>query len=211
MDNGTDKRCPRCDQTLPRAAFHRNAAKADGLALHCRTCAAEFQREYRARHPDKSRELGRLNMQRRRESDPDRVRDYMRQWRADNPDLVRESKRAWEETNYVKHRAAANVANAKYKQAHPEKRREHDLKRRAVKRGATVGTVDLDRLWLEQDGRCGLCEKPLDRDLEWPHPLSPSVDHIVPLALGGGHEQSNLQWACLVCNVRKGAKMPTPS
>ena len=27
---------------------------------------------------------------------------------------------------------------------------------------------------------CGICGKPVDFSLKWPHPLSPCVDHIVP-------------------------------
>lgn len=36
--------------------------------------------------------------------------------------------------------------------------------------------------------------------------MSASVDHIVPLARGGKHEQSNLQWTHLVENQIKGTK-----
>lgn len=39
--------------------------------------------------------------------------------------------------------------------------------------------------------------------------MSKSLDHIVPLAKGGTHEQSNLQWTHLVENLQKGASVPT--
>ena len=32
---------------------------------------------------------------------------------------------------------------------------------------------------------CGICGKPVDFRLKFPHPLSPCIDHIIPVAKGG--------------------------
>jgi len=56
---------------------------------------------------------------------------------------------------------------------------------------------------------CGLCDQPVDPDLKWPDPRSASLDHIVPLAQGGGHVRANTQLAHYDCNSRKGASPPT--
>lgn len=32
---------------------------------------------------------------------------------------------------------------------------------------------------------CGICGKPVDKSLRYPHPLSPCIDHIIPVAKGG--------------------------
>ena len=32
---------------------------------------------------------------------------------------------------------------------------------------------------------CGICGKPVDFSLKYPHPLSPCIDHIIPIAKGG--------------------------
>jgi 5-methylcytosine-specific restriction endonuclease McrA len=53
---------------------------------------------------------------------------------------------------------------------------------------------------------CGLCNLPVDRALRWPDPLSPSLDHVIPLVAGGEHSQVNTQLAHWICNVRKGAR-----
>ena len=52
---------------------------------------------------------------------------------------------------------------------------------------------------------CALCGKPVDFSLKFPDPMSPTVDHIVPIAKGG-HPSAleNLQLAHLSCNRRKG-------
>lgn len=36
-----------------------------------------------------------------------------------------------------------------------------------------------------------------------------SVDHIIPLALGGSNDESNLVVACRLCNSKKGTKTIT--
>lgn len=238
MADPTSKTCSTCREVLPASEFHRSSRSASGLQAYCKACGAERQRAYRAKNPDRMREQGRRNMRRRRELRPDEVAAYQRDWRSSNPDKVRAAKAAWERDNYERFRQFANAASRKYKRSNPEKVAEYNKawdaanpeavaaknrrwrernpeavrakgsRRRAKIRNATVGDVDLLVLWAEQRAICGLCELPMDETLAWPDPLSRSVDHIVPLSRGGTHEQSNLQWTHLVCNIRKGAKAP---
>ena len=55
---------------------------------------------------------------------------------------------------------------------------------------------------------CGICGKPVDKSLRYPHPLSPTVDHIIPVNRGG-HPSSleNLQLAHWMCNRQKSDKL----
>lgn len=60
----------------------------------------------------------------------------------------------------------------------------------------------------ERDGfMCGICDDPVARNLEYPDPMSVSLDHVIPLSRGGGHLPDNVQCSHLVCNVRKGARV----
>lgn len=54
---------------------------------------------------------------------------------------------------------------------------------------------------------CGLCESAIDPELRWPDRMSASLDHVIPISLGGGHLRSNVQPAHLVCNIRKGNRV----
>ena len=55
---------------------------------------------------------------------------------------------------------------------------------------------------------CGICGKPVDFSLKWPHPLSPCVDHIVPVSRGGHPSDfANLQLAHMCCNREKSDKL----
>jgi 5-methylcytosine-specific restriction endonuclease McrA len=60
----------------------------------------------------------------------------------------------------------------------------------------------------ERDGwLCGLCEAPVDVDARWPDPRSASIDHVVPVSVGGEHTYGNVQLAHLACNMSKGARL----
>lgn len=64
-----------------------------------------------------------------------------------------------------------------------------------------------DTTILERDGwRCRLCGQKIDKRLRHPHPMSASIDHIVPLALGGRDAPDNVQAAHLSCNAAKGTR-----
>lgn len=55
---------------------------------------------------------------------------------------------------------------------------------------------------------CGICGKPVDKSLRYPHPLSPCVDHIVPIAKGGHPSDiENMQLAHWTCNRQKSDKI----
>lgn len=51
---------------------------------------------------------------------------------------------------------------------------------------------------------CAICGQPLDKSLKYPDPMSPTVDHIIPLAKGGHpYAMENLQAAHRKCNRLK--------
>lgn len=57
---------------------------------------------------------------------------------------------------------------------------------------------------LETQDVCGICGRPVDKTLRYPHPLSATVDHIVPVSKGGHPSAlSNLQLAHWTCNRAK--------
>lgn len=87
-----------------------------------------------------------------------------------------------------------------------ERRRANWHKRYALTRGAPDAEAFDCRDVYERDGwTCGICATPVDKSLVWPHPLSVSLDHVLPVSRGGAHAPENAQCAHLACNVRKGA------
>lgn len=64
----------------------------------------------------------------------------------------------------------------------------------------------LRRQVLDEEPSCGICGGGIDPNLLYPHPLSGSLDHIVPLAAGGtALDRDNVRAAHLYCNKSRGA------
>lgn len=81
--------------------------------------------------------------------------------------------------------------------------------RRHSKRRAQLAAVefeDFDRVEVfRRDGwKCQLCGRKVDSSLKSPDPMSASLDHIVPVSVGGAHTRLNTQLAHLHCNISKG-------
>lgn len=64
-----------------------------------------------------------------------------------------------------------------------------------------------EQVVMKSAGRCALCAGRVDLALRYPDPGSGSVDHVVPLSLGGSDAVDNVQLAHLRCNLRKGARV----
>jgi hypothetical protein len=88
-----------------------------------------------------------------------------------------------------------------------DRKKDHSAARRAAERGARVEPVSKLEIYARDGWLCGFCGDPVDRGVEWPHPRSASLDHVVPLALGGEHSPSNVRLAHLSCNVSHGARI----
>lgn len=61
---------------------------------------------------------------------------------------------------------------------------------------------------LKTENTCGICGKPVDKSIKAPHPLSPVIDHIMPVSKGG-HPSAieNLQLTHWTCNRTKSDKL----
>jgi len=125
-------------------------------------------------------------------------------------EITRKSARAWYEANREK--ALAYKASHRAEQAAAARKRradgcEKDLlrcqERRARKRanGGRLSPGITGKLMQLQRGRCAICEGDLSV-------VGKHLDHIVPLAAGGVHEDHNIQLLCPSCNHRKGARDP---
>lgn len=142
-----------------------------------------------------------------------RYRESLKRRMAECPDFASEQKQKakarsdkWREANPEKVRAANAYATNREvivasRSRHRDTRRANDATRRARKRaaGGSYKSDDVARLKVLQKGKCAACAGRLDKY---------HVDHVVPLALGGGNDCANLQLLCPSCNHRKGALHP---
>jgi 5-methylcytosine-specific restriction endonuclease McrA len=100
----------------------------------------------------------------------------------------------------VAHREAESEYAKRYLQEHLAEHADYQRKRYARKLGVVVEHVDRRILFERDEGVCGICRKPVDRD-------DFHVDHVIPLARGGEHSYANTQIAHPPCNLAKGAKV----
>lgn len=186
---------------------------------------------WREKNKEKRKEYDRI----RHAADPVHHRATVAAWRKANPDKVSASNKAWIRANKERkeatrkawalahprdpdekraYNAAYRVANRDrlsacmkaWAKANPDKTRAYGQKRRAYIRRVPHEPVSYRYLHERDGGKCPFCHKRINLDLLYPDPLSPSVDHIIPLSRGGDDTRANKQLTHLVCNYRKHTK-----
>lgn len=78
-------------------------------------------------------------------------------------------------------------------------------RRRALKLGVSTEPYTLAEIAERDRYRCGLCRRKVPMHHQVPHPLAPTVDHVVPLSQRGDDTRANVQLAHFICNSTKGA------
>lgn len=76
----------------------------------------------------------------------------------------------------------------------------HNYRARKRAAGGTHTGADIERIYVQQKGRCAYCRTTLSDGYE--------VDHIVPLSAGGTNDPANVQLLCDSCNSRKSGLDP---
>jgi len=123
---------------------------------------------------------------------------YQKEYRVKNAAKESERKSRWRAINKDHEKAYRREWSSKNKDKHCI----HEQNRRERKRNGE-GKLSSDlaqRLLKVQRGKCACCRISLGDGYH--------LDHIMPLALGGPHEDSNIQLLCPTCNLSKNAKHP---
>lgn len=125
---------------------------------------------------------------------------YYGAWARANKERINAKTKRWRERN----RDKAIAATRRWHSKNPHYNTLKVAKRRAliVGAGGTLSAGLFERLMVQQRGRCACCRVDLKR-------AKPNLDHIMPLALGGAHDDDNIQLLCETCNRQKKSKHPT--
>lgn len=124
----------------------------------------------------------------------------MRQWNAQNPGYYNKQP---SRQRYREEIAAGTRPH--HRQRYPAAARAADQRRRALKAGADSEVFRAEEVYDRDRWICGICFEPVDRALRYPDPRSVSLDHVVPLSLGGPHTRANTRCSHLGCNVKRQA------
>ena len=101
------------------------------------------------------------------------------------------------------------VQHRNWRNENAEKVREYSRKRHALKHQTQVEPINEKEVYLRDGWICQICHKRVNKKLRYPDPMSPSMDHIIPLSKDGTHMYSNVQlthWGCN--NKKKNANLP---
>lgn len=213
------KRCTKCGKKKSTKRFPKDKRSSDGLMSICSACNQEKTRIWRESNREKTREAAR----RWSKAHPDKVKQNIKRWLSENREWSREQKRQyriahpeiWRKSGQKYRKANPEKVSARTRQwqisnkdkllkagrdwsrRNPEKVRLKSQNRRALKKGN--GGEITEQEWLnlleKYEHRCLCC----GRD-----DVKLTLDHVVPIKLGGPNMIDNAQPLCRSCNSKKG-------
>jgi 5-methylcytosine-specific restriction endonuclease McrA len=195
-------------------AIDREAAKALGLTRYFtgRPCGRGHfaQRTVAQGHCCECR---RLASKKWKDRNRDRVRANSKKWQRENYDRALANNRAWLKANpekvaarnerYRLDRSDREIQVSRRWRTENKDRVALYARNRRARKKASEGShtvEDIRRIERAQGHKCAYCRISLR--------AASHVDHIKPLARGGGNAPSNLQILCPPCNQRKRSKDP---
>ena len=185
-DDGLDRVCVDCEIDISdRRAF----------TLRCHSCAKKHRRKRQTKY---SRD--------RYANDPlfreDRKASARKAYH--NGDYAtRDRLRYQEDSDFAdRKRLSSNQSAKSDKGKQRRSRTEHRRRAAKLNQSGVVSVGILDQRIVDQGGRCYWCSRKFGKNHK------ATIDHLIPLALGGMDEDVNLVASCGPCNYRKGAKHP---
>lgn len=201
-----------CSKGHVSERYTRNAQCVECARAHVKKCAdgrkhlkAEYDKARSETYKARKTELSKKRYAEKKD-------EYAKHWAnyyAENKESLNKKNKVWREANRERleqYRIENSDRIYQYRARHYKENYDYYLirnrARRAAERSAegTHSKKDIELLERKQKGRCAFCVKPISSGYH--------VDHIVPLALGGGNGPENLQLLCPTCNLKKGAKDP---
>jgi 5-methylcytosine-specific restriction endonuclease McrA len=199
MNSITEKKCIQCNQIKP-ISYYRDKRNT------CRDCLNKYRREWsrnNADHESQTRKkYYKINF--------DKISKQAKAWAKNHVDAIKRITKERYERNkedikkksseYAKDNAeAVNEVHRKYYQKNIEHMRAMRKVYSGNRRSLVDGTYTLKE-W--QD----LCDYYDNRCLKCGEQKKLTVDHVIPISLGGSNTIDNLQPLCDYCNKSKGAK-----
>ena len=115
------------------------------------------------------------------------------EWQKANPEKTKRNRAKTWAQYYANHRTEL-IAKATERARGSEAKRARDSARYARTRGASNAELfTLDEIYERDEAICHLCDDWVDR-------ADASMDHVIPVSLGGSHARANVKLAHIPCN-----------
>lgn len=195
------KTCTRCGETKEFVEFYK---KRNGLNSRCKSCIKEIGRiwyeENREHDKAKGREWYQANREHKLaknkewyEANKEHVAQMGKQRRLNDPEKDRKRSQKY----YEAHKDDYTRRSVEWAKANPDKIKAKNARRRERQgKWRTKEIAEFFRIVRERYPFCLRCGT--DQNL--------TIDHIMPITLGGDNSLDNLQVLCKLCNSSKCAK-----
>lgn len=205
--------CSQCKKEKPEADFYKDATANNGRRSACKVCVKTgvgmwykanrkgrlaYSKAYRLA---KKKEVA-ASKKAYREANKKRIATHRKVWYAANRERLIAYSKAYSET----HEDKVKEQKREHKKTHRGAYNAYERKRNALKLGNKHEAYrDIDIF--ERDGWvCQICGQKINKSLNRPNPMSPSIDHVISLVKGGDDAPANVQATHLRCNMRKHTK-----
>ena len=171
------KKCPKCGETKSAGEYHRATFKGKTfLHAYCKPCFYQWRKGKKYRpNPERAK----ARQRRYRESHRDKIQDYNRTYAQQNSTRLADWLRRWRQENPDAHQVQTS--------------------RQRSRRAGCINTLSAqDWSWIRWsfDNRCLCCGRT-------PPDVVITIDHIIPLSVGGTNTRENVQPLCVACNSSK--------
>lgn len=189
------KTCTKCRKNKSLEDFQKHQGYKDGYCSVCRDCTNAYRRNWRSQNKDKISEYNKKYYT----THPHRSRKRNQEYYKSN----RENRLEFQRQYYQSHKEERQAYQRDYYLRTKERDREKLAERKRQKKMRKKKALGKVRahyryiLYEEQNATCFYCS----RKLQDPH--EGHLDHMVPSARGGMHDEANLCLACPPCNQEK--------
>lgn len=198
------RQCGDCGRELPAENFRpkKNKGGRSGVASDCNACHRAYNEGLRRRDAERA---GRAYTTRGEAAVERAHEEALRVERRRALEAARRATKAAMTPAQVEAKRKAQVARAVARQKEryntdPEYHARilaKKIKRKRAHRGVAVSAINREAVAQRDGWMCSICGKRVTRET-W------SLDHVVPLALGGSHTYGNVTLAHRSCNCRRG-------
>lgn len=173
--DATEKTCSRCQQTLPIEQFAIQRPATGARRGLCQPCHNAANLEHKRANRERLREQGLAYYAANR----DLILAKLKRYREEHPEADKATHRKWKSAN----KDMVNAAT-------------HRRRNKVAENGGHWTAEQWQALKADFDYHCLLCWR------QEPE-ITLTVDHVVPVSLGGSNDISNLQPLCKSCNSLK--------